>query len=146
MLCAPEAHTAAPPLLKSLFFGVFRPLAAPLGGVDDQPGRFPGGALGLGEVRGVPLGEDSHVVQGRAQDRQQPMNPMIHLGRTQVKEFAHDRLKRMGLEVDQKEQELILGLLQSPLATPAHSTLSRLACGGLVGGVELQIRLGEGRP
>src|SRR5262252_6446221 len=65
---------------KGLFFGVFRPLAAPLGGVDDQPGRFPGGALGLGKVRGVPLGEDPEVVQGHAQHRQQPMKPIIHPG------------------------------------------------------------------
>ena len=34
----------APAVKKGLFFGVFRPLAAPLGGVDDQPGRCPGGA------------------------------------------------------------------------------------------------------
>src|SRR5947209_8431714 len=52
----------APAVKKGLFFGVFRPLAAPLGGVDDQPGHFPGGALGLGKVHGVPLGEDSQVV------------------------------------------------------------------------------------
>src|ERR1700733_11434787 len=135
----------APAVKKGLFFGVFRPLTPPLGGVDDQPGRFPGSALGLGEVRGVALGEDSQGVQGRAQDRQQPMNPIIHLGRTQVKEFAQDRLERIGLEVDQKEQDLILGLLQAPLATPANSTLSRLAFGGLVCGVVLLIRLGKGR-
>src|SRR5438270_9780980 len=96
------------------------------------------------KVGGVPLGEDSQVVQGRAQDRQQPMNPIIYPRRTQVKEFAHDCLKRIGLEVDQKEQELILGLLQSPLATAANRTPSRLAFGGLVCGVESLIRLGEG--
>src|SRR5205807_624676 len=73
------------------------------------------------------------------------MNPIIHLGRTQVKEFAHDCLQRIGLEVDQKKQELILGLLQSSLATSANRTLSRLAFGGSVGGVELLIRLGKGR-
>src|SRR6516165_6547112 len=56
----------APAVKKGLFFGVFRPLAAPLGGVDDQPGRFPGSAVGLGKVRGVSLGEDSQVVQGGA--------------------------------------------------------------------------------
>src|SRR5438046_583207 len=72
------------------------------------------------------------------------MNPIIHLGRTQVKEFAHDYLKRIGLEVDQKKQELILRLLQSPFATAAHRTLSSLAFGGLVCGVELLIRLGKG--
>src|SRR5438128_7132110 len=72
------------------------------------------------------------------------MNPIIHPGLTQVKEFAHDRLQRIGLEVDQKKQELILGLLQSPFATPANRTLSRLAFGGSVGRVELLIRLGKG--
>jgi hypothetical protein len=53
-------------------------------------------------------------------------------------------LQRIGLEVDQKKQELILGLLQSPLATCANRTLSRLAFGGLVCGVVLLIRLGKG--
>ena len=101
----------APAIKKGLFFGIFRPLTPPFGSIDDQPGRFPGSALGLGKVRGVPLGEDSQVVQGRAQDRQQPMNPIIYLGRTQAKEFAHDCLKRIGLEVEQKKQELILRLL-----------------------------------
>src|SRR5690349_13232612 len=72
------------------------------------------------------------------------MNPVIYLGRTQAKEFAHDGLKRIGLEVDQQKQELILGLLQAPLATPANSTLAGLAFGGLGCGVELLIRLGKG--
>src|SRR5262245_27272951 len=52
----------APAVKEGLLFGVFRSLAAPLRGVDDQPGRFPGSALGLGKVRGVALGEDSQVV------------------------------------------------------------------------------------
>jgi hypothetical protein len=130
----------APAVKKGLFFGVFRSLAASLGGVDDQPGRFPGGALSLGKMRGVSLGEDSQVVQGGAQNWQQPMNPTINPGRTQVKEFGHDCLKRIGLKVDQKKQELILGLLQSSFATSANSTPSRLAFSGLV----LLIRLGKG--
>src|ERR1700730_5798015 len=67
----------APAVKKGLFFRVFRPLAPPLGGVDDQSRRFPGSALGLGKVAGGPLGEDSQVVQGRAQDRHQPMHPII---------------------------------------------------------------------
>src|SRR5262245_42557043 len=50
-----------PAVKKVLFFRVFRPLAPPLGGVDDQSRRFPGGALGLGKVRCVPLGEDSRA-------------------------------------------------------------------------------------
>src|SRR5947209_949219 len=46
----------APAVKKGLFFGIFWPLPPPLGGVDDQLGRFPGSAWGLGKVRGVPLG------------------------------------------------------------------------------------------
>jgi hypothetical protein len=136
----------APAVKKGLFFGVFRPLAPPLGRVDDQPRRFPGGALGPGKVRRAPLGEDAQVIQGRAQDGQQPMDPIIHLGLTQAKKFAHDRLERIALEVDQKEQELILGLLQSPLATPANRTLAGLAFGGLACGIELPVRPWEGSP
>ena len=70
------------------------------------------------------------------QDRQQPMNPIVHLRLTQVKEFAHDDLKGIGLEVDQDKQELIFGPLQEPLATPASRTLAGLAFGGLVCGIE----------
>src|SRR5262249_27255284 len=43
----------APAVKNGLVFGVFRPLAPPLGGVDDQSRRFPGSALGLGKVRWV---------------------------------------------------------------------------------------------
>src|SRR5215208_7365634 len=73
------------------------------------------------------------------------MDPVVHPGLTQVKEFAHDRLQRIGLEVDQKEQELILGLLQAPFATTANRTLARLAFGGLACGIELLVRPWEGR-
>ena len=65
------------------------------------------------------------------QDRQQPMNPMIHLRLTQAKEFAHDDLKRIGLEVDQDKQELIFGSMQESFATPASGTLAGLALDGL---------------
>src|SRR5262249_30170309 len=91
-----DDHRLVAPLLlapaekKGLLSRAFRPLAPPLGGVDDQPRRFPGSASGLGKVPGGPLREDSQVVQGRAQDRQQPMGPIIHRGRTQAKEFAQD--------------------------------------------------------
>src|SRR5205823_13825322 len=55
----------APAIKQGLFFRVFRPLTPPLGGVDDQSGRFPRGALGLSEVRRVPRGEVSEVAQCR---------------------------------------------------------------------------------
>ena len=64
------------------------------------------------------------------------MNPMVHLRLTQVKEFAHDGLKRIGLEVNQDKQELIFGPMQEPLAAPASGTLTGLTLGGLVCGIE----------
>src|SRR5260370_11412549 len=54
----------APAVKRGLFFRVFRPLTPPLGGVHDQSRRFPAGAFGLGEVRCLPLGQNSRVVQG----------------------------------------------------------------------------------
>jgi hypothetical protein len=72
------------------------------------------------------------------------MNPTIYPGRTQVKEFGHNCLQRVGREVDQQQQELIRGLLQAPFATATNSTLSRRACSGLVCGVVLLICLGKG--
>ena len=92
----------------------------------------------------VSLGKNAQVIESTSENGQQPVNPIIHPGLAQVKEFGHDRLQRIGLEVDQQKQELILGLLQSPFATAAHRTLPRLAFGGLVCGVELLIRLGKG--
>jgi hypothetical protein len=50
------------------------------------------------------------------------MNPMVHLRLTQVKEFAHDGLKGIGLEVNQDKQELVFGPMQEPLAAPANRT------------------------
>src|SRR5437773_9591956 len=57
----------APAVIKGLFFGGFRPLAAPPGAVDDQPGRFPAGALGRGKVRSVPLGEHPRAARAQGQ-------------------------------------------------------------------------------
>jgi hypothetical protein len=72
------------------------------------------------------------------------MYPLIHPGLTQVKELAQDGLQRIGLEVDQKKQGLILGVPQSPLGTAADRTLAGLAGGGLVCRVESLVRPGKG--
>src|SRR4051794_23847106 len=53
------------------------------------------------------------------------------MGLTQVKEFAHDGLKGISLEVDQDKQELIFGSRQEPLAAPANRTSPGLTLGGL---------------
>src|SRR3954447_15994125 len=64
------------------------------------------------------------------------MDPMIRLRLAQAKEFAHDDLQRIGLEVDQEKQELLLRSMQESLATSAGRTLAGLAGNGLVRGIQ----------
>ena len=73
------------------------------------------------------------------------MNPVVHPGLTQIKEFAHDGLEGIGLEVNQDKQEFIFGPMQASLATPARGPLTGLTLGGSVCGVEPLISPWEGR-
>lgn len=86
--------------MRGLFPRVFRPLATPLGGVDDQPGALPRGCLALAKVTGVSLGEDAQLVQGLPQDGEQPVDPVVHPRLAQAKEFTQDNLEGVGLEID----------------------------------------------
>src|SRR4051794_23809572 len=72
------------------------------------------------------------------------MDPMIRLRLAQVKEFAHDDLQRIGLEVDQEKQELLLGSVQGSLATSAGRTLAGTTGDGLVRGIQSLIGPAEG--
>src|SRR4051794_21252764 len=72
------------------------------------------------------------------------MDPMIRLRLAQVEELALDDLQRIGLEVDQDEQELLLGSMQESLATSAGRTLAGLAGNGLVRGIQSWIGPAEG--
>jgi hypothetical protein len=72
------------------------------------------------------------------------MNPIVHPWLTQSKEFAHDGLKGIGLEVNQDEQELLFWPRQDPLATPASGPLTGLTRRGLVGGIDSLISPREG--
>src|SRR5207248_2592137 len=92
--------------------------------------------LALGKVTGIPLGTNAEIVKGLLEDRQQPMNPVVHPRLTQLKEFAHDGLKGIGLEVNQNEQEFVFWLMQASLATTARGTLTGLPLGGLACGIE----------
>jgi hypothetical protein len=131
-------------VVQGLFSRAFRPLAAPLRGVDDQPGRGRGRGLGPGEAAGVPLGANPEAIQRRLEDGQQPVDPMVHLRLAEPEEFAQDDLERVGLEVDQEEQESILGALQLPLPPAAAAALPGLARGGAVSGIQPPRRRGEG--
>ncbi|HYT94564.1 MAG TPA: hypothetical protein VEL76_37965, partial [Gemmataceae bacterium] len=113
--------------------------------VDDKPRRQCASRLALGKVTGVPFGTNAEVSKSRLQDRQQPLAPRVCLGLTQGKEFAEDDLQRISLEVDQEEEELLLGSMQQSLATAAGGTPAGLAFDRWVGGVQPLLGPGEGR-
>src|SRR6266446_4078707 len=97
-------------VVKSLFFGVFRPLAAPLRAVDDEGTRslrLDGPSL---QPIAVSFRQDTQVIQGCAENRQELMQPVIRLGGTDTEELTQHHLKRIGLQVDQDKQELVLAL------------------------------------
>jgi hypothetical protein len=96
-------------------------------------------------VTGTPLGTDAELVEGLLEDRQEPMNPMVHLGLTQAKGFAHDGLKGIGLEVDQDKEELVFGPMQQPLAAPAKGTSPGSTRGGSAGRIDSLIGPWKGR-
>jgi hypothetical protein len=123
-------------VVQGLFFRVFRPLTPTFGAVDDEAWLRFGSGLTVGKLTGIPLGTNAEIVRRLLEDRQQPMNPVVHPWLTQVKEFAHDDLKGIGLEVNQDKQELVFWPMQASLATPASGTLTGLTLGGLVCGIE----------
>jgi hypothetical protein len=131
-------------VVQGLFFRVFRPLTATFGAIDDKAWLGFRRDLAPGKVTGIPLGTNAEIAKSLLEDRQQAMNPIVHLRLTQIKEFAHDDLKRIGLEVNQDKQEFIFWPMQASLATPASETLTGLTLGSLVYGIESLIRPWKG--
>src|SRR5436190_171631 len=86
---------------RGFFFRLFRPLPTSLGAVDDdQPGPSGFGRLSA-QLVAVALREDAQIVQGRAQNREQVMQPIIRLGGTEAKKLPQDDLERISFQVDQ---------------------------------------------
>src|SRR5579864_746642 len=114
-------------IVQGLFFRAFRPLAAALRAVDDQRGRLALPTLVPREATGVALGEEAQATQGAHQDRQQPVDPAVHPGLAQVEEATQQLLQRIGLLVDEDEQQFVLGAQQNSLSASTGTTLARLA-------------------
>jgi hypothetical protein len=132
-------------VVQGLFFRIFRALATTFGPVDDQPlvaGRV---EWDLTEVVGIPFRTDAQFSEGRLQDGQEPVNPVVHGRLAHAEEFGHHDLQRIGLQVDEDEQQLLLRRMQCPLAPATSGPLAGLACQGLVGGVGRLIGPGKGR-
>src|SRR5947207_6794629 len=71
-------HLLPAAVVRRPFFRVFRPLSPPLRAVDDQPGPRPARRFGLAEGPGVALRKGAQVVEGLAEDGQQPAEPVVH--------------------------------------------------------------------
>jgi hypothetical protein len=89
----------------------------------------------------VALREDAQIVQGRAHNREQVMQPIICLGGTDAKELAQDDLKRIGLQRDQDEQQFVGIVREGTGATCARPAPARLTRGGSID----RVRAGVGR-
>ena len=121
-------------VVQPLFSRVFRALAPPLGAIDDQLGRFAPPPLTRGEPGGVAFGEEAQAIQGPHEDWQQPVDPAVGLGLAQAEEAAQQLLQRIGLLVDEDEQQLILGAQQDSLTPRTESALAWLPRMGPIGG------------
>src|SRR5262245_5710757 len=132
-------------VVQRLSFRAFWPLAAPLGPIDDEPNLPRLRRLALRKVTWVPLREHADSSESMAQDGQQPLNPIVHRRLAQTEEFGHDDLQRIGLEVDEEEQQLLFRRMQSSLASGTRGPLAGLASQGPVRGIQQFIGPCEGR-
>jgi hypothetical protein len=78
------------------------------------------------------------------QDGQEPVNPSVDPGLTQAEEFAHERLQGVSLQVDQDEQQFLLGAMQRPGAAATREPLPRLAGHGFLGRMQPPIAASKG--
>src|SRR5262249_38119284 len=117
-------------VVQPLFLGVFRPLAPALGAVDDQLRRLAVPALVPGEAAGVAPGEDAPAAQGAREAGQERVDLAVGLGLAEAEGAAQQRLQRVGLLVDEDEQQLVPWAPQHGLAAPAAAAPAGAARAG----------------
>jgi len=88
-------------VVRGLFFRVFRPLATPFRGIDDEPRRFFGSQGTRAELTGVSLGKHAQGIEGPAEDGQQPVDPKVRPLLTQLEEFAQKDLQGIRFQIDE---------------------------------------------
>jgi len=94
-------------VVEGLFFGIFRPLPAPVSAIDDNDPGVLGRDGPLRQPITVSLRQNAQGIQGRAQHREEVMQPVIRLGGTEAEELTQHHLERVRLQVDQDEQQLV---------------------------------------
>src|SRR5207248_1381971 len=134
-----------PTVVEPLFFWVFRALAPPLGAVYDQLRRLVLLPLVLREPLRVAFGEAAQALQGAHEDWQQPVDPTVDLGLAQVEEAAQQLLQRIGLLVEEDEQQFVFRTQQDGLTATTGSVLAWLARLSLSGGKGMRVSACESR-
>src|SRR5262245_41588662 len=86
-------------VVEGLFFRVLGALPTPLRAVDAQRGQLALPPLVPGEAAGIAPGEEAQAIQGADQDRQQPVDPAVGAGLTEVEEATQQFLQRIGLQI-----------------------------------------------
>jgi len=132
-------------VVEGLFFGVFRPLPPPFRAVDDDDP----GALGPGRTSRQPTAvafrKDAPVIQGRVQHREEDMEPVVRLGSTDAEELTQYHLERVGLQVNQDEQQFV-GAADESAGSPAPlPPLAELTSSRSIAGVGMLVGRLEGR-
>ena len=67
------------------------------------------------------------------------------MSKAQAEEFRHEHLQRVGLEIDQEEQEFLFRASQHSRPSGSGGALAGPACHGPVGGVQVFVGPGKGR-
>jgi hypothetical protein len=132
-------------VVRGLFFRLFRPLPTPFRGIDDEPGLLVGGQRAGAKPTGVSLGQHAQIIEGVAEDRQQPVNPKVRPLLTQAEEFAHENLQGIRFEIDENEQQFLFRAMHHTMTAAPREPLAGTTSKSLPRGKERLIGIGEGR-
>ena len=121
-------------LVEKQFIAALGVPVAPFRAIDDQFGRFALPTFVPREVAGVAFREEAQAIQSTHEDRQQPVDPAVNPGLFQVEEATQQFLQRIGLLVDEDEQQFVFGTQQNGLPTSTGTALAWLARLGRSGG------------
>ena len=91
-------------VVRGLFCRLFRPLPTPFRGIDNEPRLLVAVQQAGAKLNAVSLRQHAQVIEGIAEDRQQPVNPKVRPLLTQAEEFAHENLQGICFEIDENEQ------------------------------------------
>lgn len=132
-------------VVEGLFFSVLRSLPPPFRTVDnDDPG-----ALGRGRTSRQPtavaLRQNAPVIQGRAQHREEMMEPVVRLGGTHAEELTQHHLERVRLQVNQDEQQFVRAAYEGAGSSAPLPALATLTSSGSIARVGMLVGRLESR-